>query len=335
MPKKRDADKTHAQKVITLFSKLLFSGRKYSLTELSNLLNCSKQTVLRLVDHINSTYTIIIEEEIIRNRKYFSIKNLPRRMPLLNLTETEYKTLQMCKAFTENLLGRELFEEATRAVEKSGALIDRPKAGSSEHFAVFRPGTIDYSPHQQIIQTIIYAMDHKQVCKMVYHSPGKKTPTTFYIKPLKLFSYKDALYLHARKAITPGKKYKEPKYDPLLAVHRIRKIESAGWSFDFPDDYDFEKVFNEHFGIIKAEPFQVEIVFTDFAAGYVVERVWDPNQKIEELEDGSIKLTLTTSSTPEIISWVLSFNKEAELVEPDWLRNRIKELIQNMMANYE
>lgn len=73
------------------------------------------------------------------------------------------------------------------------------------------------------------------------------------IKPLKIFSHQDAIYLHARKAKEPGKRYREPRYDPLLDLHRIKKVEVTETGFEFPRDYDFEKIFNRHFGVIKEE----------------------------------------------------------------------------------
>ena len=48
MPAKIDLYKSYGEKLIGLFVKLLFSGEKYSLTELAQMFSCSKQTVLRL-----------------------------------------------------------------------------------------------------------------------------------------------------------------------------------------------------------------------------------------------------------------------------------------------
>jgi hypothetical protein len=62
---------------------------------------------------------------------------------------------------------------------------------------------------------------------------------TFFIKPLKLFSYYDTVYLHARKDRGSGEPFKAPEFDPLLAVHRIRieKMEMTDRLFEFPKDY--------------------------------------------------------------------------------------------------
>lgn len=334
MPKKRDLDQTHAQKVIKLFAKLIFSDRRYSLSEISESLNCSKQTVQRLVDHINSAYSVIIDEEIENRQKYYHIKRIPGKLPVLGLTDMEYRTLQMCKTFTEHLIGKDLFDEATHALEKSSALLESSRS-SRHHFATLRPGHIDYTCHQQVIRTVIQAMDARKICKIVYQSPQQDAAKTFHIMPLKLFSHQGALYLHARMATPPGEKRKRRTFDPLLAVHRILKSDMTGYSYEFPQDYDFEKRFNREFGIIKADPFEVEVIFTGFAAIYVSERIWDEDQVIERLDDDAVKLTFTAASIPEVTSWILSFDREAEVVAPEFLRERIKELIEGMREIYE
>ena len=94
---------------------------------------------------------------------------------------------------------------------------------------------------------LIKAMDEKKICKTAYKRIMADRAKTFFIKPLKIFSQKDTIYLHARMAIYPGKPYKEPDFDPLLAIHRIKNLELTERSFEFPKDYDLEKFLNTDF----------------------------------------------------------------------------------------
>lgn len=333
MPEKRNIHRSYGEKLISLFARLLFSRESHSLTELARMLNCSKQTVLRLVDDIQRAYFVNIEESFKGNRKYFRIQR-PRIPPAVNLTEKELHVLQMCRAFSEHLLGRDLFEEATRALEKSQAFLPQEKTLSSHHFASFRPGSIDYTPHQDAIRTLIEAMEGKRICKLSYQSIRAKVAKTFYIRPLKIFSHHDTLYLHARLARKPGKPYREPDFDPLLAIHRIKKAEVTDRLFQFPEDYDFEKTFNQNFGIIKKESFEVVVEFTGFAARYVPERIWSPDQQVVKKKGGNVKLTFTASSKPELMAWVLSFGDEAKLIKPNWLVDEVRQTVERMQKGY-
>ena len=335
MPEKKDIYKSYGQKLISLFVKLLFSGESYSLTELARILDCSKQTVLRLVNDIRMSYGVEIEEFTQGIRKYYRIQKKGRTIPVVPMTAMEMNVLQMCRAFTEHLLGKQLFEEAARALMKSQALLPEEMKPFQQHFASFSSGVIDYSPHQDTIRILVEAMDKKRVCRVTYQPLMETKPKSYYIKPFKIFSHRDTLYLHNRLARTPGKPYKEPEFDPLLAIHRIRNVEMTDRFFEFPKNYDFAKVFNRNFGVMKDESFRVEIEFIGWAARYVAERTWTPDQKIKRIGQDKILLTFTASSEPELISWVLSFGAEARVMKPGWVREEILNIAQKMVDNHK
>jgi predicted DNA-binding transcriptional regulator YafY len=333
MPEKRDYYSSYGQKLISLFAKLLFTQKSHSLIELSRMLNCSKQTVLRLVDDIRRSYGVEIEEFLEGKKKYYRIKRLSGSIPSINITESELSALYMCKAFAEHLMGRNLFEEASRALEKNHATLPAEKAPSPQHFTSFRSGSIDYTPHQDTFRTLIEAMDSRKICKIRYKNIMVSRAKTFYIKPLKIFSHKDSVYVHAHLARAPGKPYFEPEFNPLLAIHRIRKVELTDRLFEFPKNYDFEKIFKQNFGVIKDDAFKVEVEFTGWAARYVSERIWSPDQKIHK-NNGKTKLTFSASSEPELISWVLSFGNEAKLIEPSRVKRKLIDSLRDSNKNY-
>jgi len=329
MPKK-GSDRTYGEKLIMLFARLLFTRERHSLTGLSQALDCSKQTVLRLVEDIERSYKVQIEWTLQGKRRFFRLKTLGQSAPPLNLTATELNALYMCRSFAEHLLGRQFLDEATRALEKGHALLPRETPISSGHFASFRPGTIDYTPQQDAIRTLIEAMEKRRICEVSYRAILTRRAKTFYIKPYKIFSHRETIYLHAGLAPKPGKPYREPEFDPLLAIHRIVNVVLTERLFVVPEDYDFEKTFNQNFGVIKEEAFEVEVEFSGFAAGFVAERTWSLDQKIRRLPAGRIRLSFSASSEPELKSWILSFGDEARVIGPDWLKQEIAETVGRM-----
>lgn len=333
MPEKFDLYKSYGEKLIGLFVRLLFSGENHSLTELAQMLDCSKQTVLRLIDNIRKSYGVNIEETKQGNRSFYRIKKSAASLQHIPLTEAELQSLLMCKSFTQHLIGKKLYDEATQAVFKSKATLAGDQQIGECHFTAFRPGTIDYTPQHKIIHALIEAMEKQKVCKLTYQAIGAPRPKTFYIKPLKLFSYHDAIYLHAQKAKEPGKPYRPPKYDPLLAVHRMKSVDLTDVKFQ-PDKFDFEKTFNQQFGLIKDKAFEVEAAFTGWSAAYVAERIWSPNQEIVKKGKNKIILKFTASSKPELIGWLLSFGEEVTLIKPDWIVKELKSKIAKLADCY-
>ncbi len=131
-----------------------------------------------------------------------------------------------------------------------------------------------------------------------------------------------------------GKKWVEPDFDPLLAIHRFKKVEIADRTipFDVPKEYDFEKAFNQTFGIIKEKSFRVEAQFTGWAAVYVSERTWSPDQVIEE-QGKTVRISFTASSEPEVIAWILSFGCCVRVSAPDFLTQRLAKEVARMAGD--
>ncbi len=161
--------------------------------------------------------------------------------------------------------------------------------------------------------------------------PGLSTTR---LKPLKIFSNQEAIYVHARDAKTPGKVFKPRPYDPLLALHRFTRVELTATSFKQPDDYGFEKAFNRKFGLIQGATFKVKAELWGWAAGYASERRLNPDQKITKKRGGKILIEFTASSEPEVLTWVLGFGEEARLLGPPELVEKLKKRLDGVREFY-
>jgi predicted DNA-binding transcriptional regulator YafY len=335
MPDKISPYASYGEKIIKLFAKLLFSGQRYSLTELSRMLVCSKQTVLRLMDDIRRSYGVEIEETILERNKYYRLKKAGKVPPALALTGSEMSVLLMCQAFARHLLGNALFEEASTALEKNRALAGPSPDNTGHHFTSYKPGSIDYTPHEEGIKTLLKAMELRLICKVIYRSLLSSKSKTFLIMPLKIFSHNDSMYLSARFAGKPGKPDTRREYDPLLAIHRLKRVEMTDQAFEFPKDYDFEQIYNRNFGIIKDNAFHAEVEFTGLSGRYIAERMWSPDQRIRRIDDSTLRITFSASSDKELISWLLSFGDEARLIKPQRLVDSTKAMLMKMQALYD
>lgn len=330
MPNKLSPYRSPGEKIISLFAKLLFSSERYSLTELAKMLGCSKQTVIRNVNEIRKAYGVDIEETMDNRQSYYRLKTKTSHLPNIPLTASELSTLRMCQAFTSHILGNDFLKEAMRAIEKSEAFASSGLKSRSDCFASFCTGTIDYTPYQSIIRTLMEAMDSFSVCRITYLALMAEKAKTFLIEPLKIFSYRDSLYLDARLAKDVGKTHRTPAFDPLLVIHRLKNVEITDQHYTYPVDYSFDEVFDRNFGIIKDSAFQVVVEFKEWAAHYVAERIWSPSQKIKKMKEGKILLTFTATSEPEVISWILSFGDEVQIIAPKKLVGVVAKKVRNI-----
>jgi len=332
MPNKRNPDSTYGEKLIGLFARLLFSGEWLTLPQLAREFDCSKQTILRLVRDIEQGYRVPIQTELRGHRRYFRIPRRKPSQPAAMLSRQEVESLLMCRAFTQHLLGPAGFTAARRALEKTSQLVadDDLDAAEAPDFGVFRPGSIDYAPFQDTLRTLTEAMHEGRVCEVEYRKPGNGHAERMRIKPLKIFAWRETIYVHSRYAKMPGETYRDPGYDPLLALQRFQHVTKTDTPFRRPQDYDFERSLNRHFGLYRGKPFRVTAEFSGWAADYVAEREWSPDQNVEPLKNGKLKLSFDAVSLPEVVTWVIGFGDLCRVIAPDdvirAVRDRIDEV---------
>lgn len=323
MPQKWN-EASHGEKLIQLFSILSFCRDRLSLTELARRLQCSKQTVLRLMDTASRRFPIR-EERGEGNRLFYSVERPGLKYAGQPLDFEELAVLEMCRAFTENLLGKDQFQKAIDGLHKASILMrEGERVPADEHFGCYRPGSIDYTAHREQLLNLVTAMEKCRICRIWYRRVGAEGEKIFDVMPLKIFSRHETVYLHARLYLE-GKKPRKGTFDPLLAVHRIRKVKVRDRKFEFPADYDFDEAYNRTFGIIKGETFRVRAVFSGWAADFARERIWSPDQVVTDLPGGEVEIAFTASSEWEVTAWVLSYRGAARILEPERLVHQVAE----------
>ena len=66
----------------------------------------------------------------------------------------------------------------------------------------------------------------------------------------------------------------------------------------------------------------------------MIEDPWHPEQKVKELKDGSIELSVKAVHEMEIIPRVLNLGAHAEIVSPISARNLMVEIVKQMAEKY-
>src|SRR5262249_4142298 len=77
-------------------------------------------------------------------------------------------------------------------------------------------------------------------------------------------------------------------------------------------------------GILRGDLVTVRVVFARNLAPYINERVWHPSQKLRQLPDGRVEMTLLVADTLEVRRWILGFGVEAEVLSPEALREALR-----------
>lgn len=336
MPRKRNPDSSHADKALRLFAKLFFNPREYSLTELSETLDCSKSTVMRLIDDLEESVGMRVQVQKRGRQNFYSLPRQPVVAGAIQISREEIQSLAMCRAFAQALLGRDEFDEATRGLEKSIALSpDGGPAVSDDTFTTITSGRIDYTPHEETLRTLLDAIAERRVCRISHRKLTAREDKVYWAKPMKIFSHQDSVYVHVLPAKEPGRPFDSDTPDRILAVHRITGVEKTDRPYRVPDNYDFDRAMSGKFGVWQDDPFEVTCEFCGWAADYVAERQWSDGQRVRRVGDDCVELTFTARGIEEVSRWVLSFGETVTVQSPPALVERVAERLREAARRYE
>ena len=259
------------------------------------------------------------------------LKKLPdMKVPDVNLTLPEVLSLYLLKGGEGLFRGTEIEKNISAAFGKLGLFLpDKAFDQLKKIKALFiSPAKFvkDYSGKEEIIDDLADAMLNTETCKIEYHSFYDDKIKHFKIDPLHFFENDGGLYILVNTTT-----FGEIR---TLAVERIQEITKTGAFFDYPNNFDPEELIESAFDIVYGDPIDVKIWFSADQARYIKERNWSKSQKIEDQEDGSIILSMTTSGRWDVVRWVLSYGPEAKVIEPKKLREYIGDALTETIKYY-
>ena len=183
----------------------------------------------------------------------------------------------------------------------------------------------DYKDRIEDVNAIVTALLEEQRLRVTHGSVDDwKTP--FDLDPYTLLVYKKGLYLaghsHHHGAIRTF------SLDGFKEVEWLR-----GARFKYPADYDPAKLHAGSFGLIVGEPTHVRIWFSQLVRRFVYRRRWHPTQKWNKVPGGLV-LSMDVKGTAELKGWILEWGSNAEVLEPESLRQEVAAELERAVARY-
>lgn len=245
----------------------------------------------------------------------------------LNVTDDEYYALIAASEYLkyENF---SKFDDFEMLVDKICALREEKNSFTSQFYIKNIRSSCEYEIERKIwIDLNSACILHKKV-KLKYKST-KGEVTERVVRPYAVFQYKGCMYLAAyceyRNSIRQFK------------LSRIEKYELLDEKFKKDSNFDIHDYLKNSFGIFrdgKEICFKLKIKYP--LAQVIKEKIWAENQKIRELKsEDAILFTAKVSGITEIKSWILSMGDDAEVLEPEELREEIIREIEKMVKKYK
>jgi len=308
--------------------RLIETRNGISLDDLVQETGVDRRTVHRdLVAIQQAGYPLIAQRQ--EGRKLYRFLTSTRQVPPITFTLDELVSLHLLKACA-GLLPPEPFGAEIDAIfakihaslpPRSVAHLERIARVSLPRFQ----GVRTYAGAAGLLSELRRALLFQYRIKLSYSRSGKEA-ALYEIDPYTLVLAKGGLYLlahaHNRGAVR------------LFAVERIVGLTVTRQRFELPEDFTPEDCFSDAFGLVTDQPMQLKIRFDREVAHMVRDRVWRPGQTMLTEPDGSVVLSFEAAGTLEILAWVLSYGRHAELLEPAALRRDLRRQIKGMRELY-
>ena len=308
-----------------------------TIEQMAAQLEIDRRSVYRLIEVIEDLGFPIYDEKVpFEKEKRWKLeesylKKLPNmKVPDINLSLLEIISLYLLRSEASLLKGTELEKHTHSAFGKFSMFLPKDAFGKLDKIkALFVSASKfvkDYSGKEALIGQLMDAIMKKESCYMGYHSFYDDKIKNFKIDPLHFFENRGGLYILVNTTTFGDIR--------TLAVERIQDIKKTGESFEYPEDFDPEALLESAFDIVYGDPVKVKIWFFADQVRYIKERTWSKSQEIIDQEDGSIILSMETSGWWDVKRWVLSYGSGSKVLEPEGLKNEIRDELETARELY-
>ena len=179
----------------------------------------------------------------------------------------------------------------------------------------------------EILQALGEAIRKRQEVQFEYKKLGEVTGAIRTVQPYHLACVANQWYLFGHDLMRKDIR----KFVPA----RMRKLVMKKERFERPKDFSVDKLLKGSFGVFSGDkPKRIRIWFGRARAQLMRERKWHHSQKIKELGNGEIELSLELSSFVEIVPWILSWGEHARVLAPRELVKEVKNEALKVVWNY-
>jgi predicted DNA-binding transcriptional regulator YafY len=120
----------------------------------------------------------------------------------------------------------------------------------------------------------------------------------------------------------------------MFVLDWIKMLKITDERFTPPKDFNLADFMRHSFKVIHDDLYSVKVRISPGWARWVGEKIWHESQKITKLSDGSLEITFRVAGLDEIKRWILSFDPEAVVVEPERLKSMLRNDLSKTMAQY-
>lgn len=289
----------------------------------------STKSIQRDIEYMRDVLHAPIEYDP-KKRGYYYVRKGWSFLPSALLEQKEAEALMASRKVLEQYKGTPYYDEVCHALEKLRQYL--PDSSTADEilgvYSFEQSGSYSIDPRK--FATIEDAIRSKRKLSITYRAAWNQEVSERTLHPymFRYSSMRATWYLIAfcelRQAIR------------TFAISRIRTYALTSETFSVPGSFSMEDYIDKTFDQIhKDELHDVAIRFTPFQAQWIRERRWHPSQEIKEHPNGGLTLKMRVGALDAVMRWVMRHGSEAQVLEPQELREMIKSELAMMESLYD
>ncbi len=182
--------------------------------------------------------------------------------------------------------------------------------------------------HEPTYEQLLQAITECRSVRMRYRSLAEGETICTRLHPYRLLFSRRSWYVIGRSSLHRATR--------TFNVGRIAALELLDEHYDMPRGFSTDRYLGNAWHLIR-EPGpdrHVVVRFSKKVAQNVAEVAWHKTQRVAFHPDGSADFHATVSGLGEISWWILGYGDQAEVLEPDELRQLIASQAAHMMRKY-
>ncbi len=243
------------------------------------------------------------------------------KFPTLNVTDKELFAMAVLLRLALSYSTTSLIEGSKSVLRKLQHEVGTEARFDAEAIAAvvsFRGTGYDLLGDLTLFRTLVIAALERSELVFDYRKLGAPRPELKKVRPLHIYCYENALYLRADDVESGNRR--------SYALVRMRDVVETGGRFVRPPEYDPDEEFEHCLGVFLGEPPQdVRIQLRGVSARVVQERQIHPSQRVVELPDGTVELSLRVAVTMDLRLIVRKWGPDARVLLPVALRDQVRE----------
>jgi predicted DNA-binding transcriptional regulator YafY len=316
-------------------------GRRYFIDDLikecSEVLNemnpeiksISRRQILDDIDFMESGegWSIDLERTRVNRKVYYRYSDLAYSINNMPLNQLEVAFLQEAMETLTHFKGMPKFEWFQE-------LIPKLKEGMSQKSNSQPFMEMDnnlFLKGLEFLEPLYTAINNKQPLLVSYQSFEKCEVQRFTIHPYYLKSFNQRWFLFGYNPETKN-------YAWNLALDRIQKIDELRKPYHENTEIDWAEYFDDFIGVTRPENAKIENVTLHFhgtRGKYVETKPIHGSQKLKWLDDNTCEVNLKLMINKEFVSMLLSYGEDLTIIQPEVLKEIIKDKLKKALGNYE